>query len=124
VVAVLVARVRRCGLRWWQIAVSAVIQAGVKLGVAVVAYFRGAGRPYPHQSLEAVEEALGTAAATRLRPQLEKLAHEVFTWPVDWDRHDLVSAASAVQQGLAARHPGLDEEALAAFGWCFSYTFM
>jgi hypothetical protein len=28
-----------------------------------------------------------------------------------------------VQQGLAARHPGLDEEALAALGWYFSYTF-
>jgi hypothetical protein len=97
--------------------------AGEELSCAVVTYFRGAGRPYPHQSLEAVEEALGTAAATGLRPQLEQLAHEAFTWPVDWDSHDLVSAASAVQQGLAARHPGLDEEALAALGWYFSYAF-
>lgn len=107
----------------WLAGRKAVNMADEELSCAVCAYFRGAGRPYPHPSPEAVEEALGTAAATRLRPQLEQLAHEAFTWPVDWDHHDLVSAASTVQQGLAARHPGLDEEALATLGWYFSYTF-
>ncbi len=95
----------------------------LELSRAVVTYFRGAGRPYPHQSLEAVGAALGPAAARRLRPQLEHLTQEAFTWPIDWDQHDLVSAARVVQQGLAKRHPELDEKALAALGWFFSFTF-
>ena len=97
--------------------------ADEELSRAVVAYFRGAGLPFPHQSLEAVEEALGAAAAARLRPRLEQLTQGAFTWPVDWDRHDLVPATHVVQEGLASRHPELDQEAVAALGWFFSYTF-
>jgi hypothetical protein len=89
----------------------------------VVAYFRGATLPFPHQSPAAVEEALGAAAAARLRPRLEQLSREALAWPVDWDHHDLVSATRAVQGGLAARHPELDQEAVTALGWFFSYTF-
>src|SRR6266566_823577 len=44
---------------------------GKELSGAVVAYLRGPGLPFPHQSIGAVEEALGTHAAARLRPRLE-----------------------------------------------------
>jgi hypothetical protein len=94
-----------------------------ELSRAVVAYFRGAGLAWPHRSLEAVAEAMGADTAERLRPRLERLAGETLRWPVDWDRHDLLSAMDVVRGGLAERHPELSSEAVETLVWEFSYVY-
>lgn len=94
-----------------------------ELSRAVVAYFRGAGLAWPHRSLEAVAEAMGADTADRLRPRLERLAGETLHWPVDWDRHDLLSAMDVVRGGLAERHPELSSEAVETLVWEFSYAY-
>ena len=94
-----------------------------ELSRAVVAYFRGAGLAWPRQSLEAVAEAIGADPAERLRPRLERLAGETLHWPVDWDRHDLLSAMDVVRGGLAERHPELSSEAVETLVWNFSYVY-
>ena len=94
-----------------------------ELSRAVVAYFRGAGLAWPHQSLEAVAEAMGADTAERLRPRLERLAGETLHWPVDRDLHDLLSAMDVVRGGLAGRHPELSREAVEALVWEFSYAY-
>jgi hypothetical protein len=93
-----------------------------ELSRAVVAYIRGAGLAWPHASLAAVAEALGADAAERLGPHLKRLAGEAVYWPVDWNRHDLLSAMDVVRAGLAERHPDLSSEAVEALVWDFSYA--
>jgi hypothetical protein len=89
---------------------------------AVVAYIRGAGLAWPHRSLDAVAGAMGADIAERLGPQLKRLADEAVYWPVDWNRHDLLSAMEVVRSGLAERHPKLSSEAVDALVWDFSYA--
>ena len=94
-----------------------------ELSRAVVAYLRGAGLAWPRQSLEAVAGAMGADTAQRLEPRLKRLADETLHWPVDWDRHDLLSAMDVVRDGLTERHPELSSEAVEALVWEFSYTY-
>jgi hypothetical protein len=105
---------------------GAAIQAGDviddELSRAVVAYIRGAGLAWPHRSLDAVAGAMGADAAERLGPHLKRLADEAVYWPVDWNRHDLLSAMEVVRDGLAERHPELSSEAAEALIWDFSYA--
>jgi hypothetical protein len=93
------------------------------LSRAVVAYLRGAGLAWPRRSLEAVAGAMGVDTAQRLGPRLKRLADETLYWPVDWDRHDLLSAMEVVRGGLTERHPELSSEAVEALVWEFSYAY-
>jgi hypothetical protein len=93
-----------------------------ELSRAVVAYIRGAGLAWPHDSLEAVAAAMGADAVERLGPDLKRLADETVYWPIDWDRHDLASAEEVVRRGITERHPELSSEAVEALVWDFSYA--
>jgi hypothetical protein len=94
-----------------------------ELSRAVVVYLRGAGLAWPHRSLDAVAEAIGADTAERLRSSLQRLADEILYWPVDWDRHDLLSAMDVVRGGLAEHHPELSSKAVEALVWEFSYAY-
>ena len=88
---------------------GAVIEAGDviddELSRAVVAYVRGAGLAWPHRSLDAVAGAMDADAAERLGPHLKRLADETVYWPVDWNRHDLLSAMDVVLEGARGTSP-------------------
>jgi hypothetical protein len=94
-----------------------------ELSRAVVVYLRGSGLAWPHASPEAVAQELGAEAAERLMPRLRQLANEAVYWPVDWQNHidDLGSAARVVEDEISAAHPELDQDAISALGWQFSY---
>jgi hypothetical protein len=94
-----------------------------ELSRAVVVYIRGSGLAWPHQSPEAVERELGAEAAERLMPRLRQLANEAVSWPVDWRNHvnDLGSATRVVEDEISAAHPDLDQDAISALGWQFSF---
>jgi hypothetical protein len=94
-----------------------------ELSRAVVAYLRGAGLAWPRRSLEAVAGAMSADTAQRLEPRLKRLADETLYWPVDWDRHDLLSAMEVVRGGLTEHHPELSSEAVEALVWEFSYAY-
>lgn len=80
------------------------------------------GLAWPHRSLDAVARAVGAEAAERLRPQLKRLADEAVYWPVNWDRHDLLSAMDLVRCRFAERYPELSSEAVEALVWDFGYA--
>jgi hypothetical protein len=93
-----------------------------ELSGALVAYLRGAGRPYPYAELDAVVRIVGADAAERLRPVLDQLIEEAVSWPVDWNRHTLPSASRLVRDGMAGRHPELGREAVAVLVWAFDHS--
>jgi hypothetical protein len=94
-----------------------------ELSRAVVVYLRGKGLAWPSESPEAVARELGTEAADRLMPRLRQLAHEAVYWPIDWQNHidDLGSATRVVEDEISAAHPELDQAAVSALGWQFSF---
>jgi hypothetical protein len=94
-----------------------------ELSRAVVVYLRGSGLAWPRSSPEAVAEELGAEAAERLMPRLRQLASEAVYWPVDWQNHidDLGSATRVVEDEISAAHPELDQDAIGALGWQFSF---
>jgi hypothetical protein len=94
-----------------------------ELSRAVVVYLRGKGLAWPSASPEAVAKELGAEAADRLMPRLRQLADEAVYWPVDWQNHidDLGSAARVVEDEISAAHPELDQDAVRALGWQFSF---
>ena len=65
----------------------------------------------------------GAEAAERLMPRLRQLANEAVYWPVDWQNYidDLGSATRVVEDEISATHPELDQDAISALGWQFSY---
>jgi hypothetical protein len=65
---------------------------------------------------------MGADAAERLGRPLKRLADEAVHWPVDWDRHDSLSAMDVVRGGLAEHHPELSSEAVEALVWDFGYA--
>ena len=73
--------------------------------------------------MEAVAGAIGADTAQRLEPRLKRLADETLYWPVDWGRHDSLSAMEVVRGGLTERHPELNSEAVEALVWEFSYAY-
>lgn len=93
-----------------------------ELSQAVVAYIRGAGLAWPHRSLDAVAAAMGSDTAGGLGPHLKRLADESVYWPIDWNRHDSLSAMEVVRNGLTKAHPELSSEAIEALVWDFSYA--
>jgi hypothetical protein len=94
-----------------------------ELSRAVVVYLRGKGLAWPSASPEAVAKELGAEAADRLMPRLRQLADEAVYWPVDWQNHidDLGSATRVVEDEISAAHPELDQDAVRALGWQFSF---
>ncbi|MBO0822769.1 MAG: hypothetical protein J2P27_02790 [Actinobacteria bacterium] len=94
-----------------------------ELSRAVVVYLRGRGLAWPSASPEAVVKELGAEAAERLMPRLRQLANEAVYWPVDWQNYidDLGSATRVVEAEISAAHPELDQHAVSALGWQFSY---
>jgi len=94
-----------------------------ELSRAVVVYLRGSGLAWPHASPEAVAKELGAEAAERLMPRLRQFAKEAVYWPVDWQNHidDLDSATRVVEDEIRAAYPELDQDAVSALGWQFSF---
>jgi hypothetical protein len=93
-----------------------------ELSRAVVVYIRGAGLSWPHRSIDAVAEAMGSDVAQRLGPRLKSLADEAVYWPVDWTQHELLSAVEVVRGEFTQRHSELTSEAVEALVWDFSYA--
>jgi hypothetical protein len=112
-------------------AISAMIEANVanlqgeadrvvdeELSRAVMVYLRGNGIGRPP---EAVARELGAEAAKRVEPRLKQLAREAVYWPVDWQKHNDVSAMRAVEHEIAEEHPELNADAVRALALYFSF---
>jgi hypothetical protein len=93
-----------------------------ELSRAVVVFLRGSGLSWPRSSPEAVERELGPDNAERLLPRLRQLADEAVSWPVDWQVHpDLNIAVPVVRAAITEAHPELNDDAVSALVWNFSY---
>ena len=93
-----------------------------ELSRAVVMFLRGSGLAWPRSSPEAVEREMGPEVAERLLPRVRQLADEAVYWPVDWQVHpDLDTAVPVVQAAITEAHPELNDAAVSALVWNFSY---
>ena len=74
---------------------------------------RGAS-PFPRCDPDAVATPL-------LLLEVERLVNEMNELEPEWDLHSLTSATAWAEAEMKARHPELDEDALATLAWSWSY---
>lgn len=74
---------------------------------------RGAS-PFPRRDAGAV--------ASPLLADVEKLLAEMNELEPDWTSHSLGSATAWAEAEMRARHPELEDDALATLAWAWSYS--
>jgi hypothetical protein len=115
---------------WAGMASTVVVLLDARVGLvdemksrAVVVYLSVGRSSFPHCDPEAVIETFGAEAAESLMPYASAVASEVLNIWTDWSTHTLDSAGEEAAAQMRQRHPELDDEAIKALGWHFSYTY-
>jgi hypothetical protein len=89
---------------------------------SAVSLFIGRGKSaYPKEDVTRLIAAFGPKIAADLEPRVRGLLAELDQIKPDWKVHDLVGAAKWAVGKLKAQHPELDEEAVAALEWIYSW---
>jgi hypothetical protein len=62
-------------------------------------------------------------AAMDLVPRITPIEDEIYASDPDWAAVSYQEAIDRVEAMVRQRHPELDEQAVAAFGWAFSFDW-
>jgi hypothetical protein len=89
--------------------------------VVIVVGFRT--RNHPVIDYAAIAQRYGTSRAPGLASRVEAILTELGPVEVDWSRHSLASGGDEARRVMAARHPELNDEALAALSWKFTFDW-
>ncbi len=93
------------------------------LNRAVVLYVRHGTAAWPQRDGAAVVREFGAERAGALLPRVASLLDEIGRIDLDWRAHTLASATQCARAELQRRHPELDDAALGALAWKFSYDW-
>jgi hypothetical protein len=83
------------------------------LAAALRSYTGRGTSPFPRRDPRAV--------AGPVLAEIERLMNEMNELEPDWTSHSLASATAWAEAEMRARHPKLDDDALASLAWCWSY---
>jgi hypothetical protein len=98
--------------RRWQTAVM-----DADLSTAVQVYLGYGAAPFPREDSGVVRVRYGSALLKRV----EAVAQDAGSLRPDWETHSLLSAKDWAESELKQRHPDLNDAAISALGWAFSY---
>ena len=87
------------------------------LSNAVRLYLGYHSAAFPHAYESAVTERYGSDLLIRV----ESIVRDAGDLQPDWALHSLLSAKEWAEAELKRRHPELDDAAVSALGWAFSY---
>jgi hypothetical protein len=89
---------------------------------SAVCIFVGRGiSPYPKEDGTRLREAFGAELAADLEPRIRLLLDELDQIKPDWKTHTLESASKSAAGDMKTKHPELDEKAVAALEWIYSW---
>ncbi len=94
-----------------------------ELNQAVVLFIGYGVNPFPRCDGEALIRAYGNPLGSDLSSTVIKLTNELNQIPFDWNQVNLVSAGGLVRAEMHSRHPELDDKALDALTWKFTYDW-
>ncbi|RKR73943.1 hypothetical protein [Frondihabitans australicus] len=93
---------------------------GGDLSQAIVRYVGHGESSYPRERPESVAQAFGPRSSG-LVDDVRALLRETEECAADVDRTDAGDSFRAVRAAMVARHPELDDEAVRALAWAWSY---
>ncbi|MBZ5739226.1 hypothetical protein [Nocardioides mangrovi] len=94
-----------------------------ELSSAIVAYLGWGTSPRPGAHESAVAACARSSSPGGLVDRVRAIVAESLAVPVDWESLSLADAGRAVAAGMGARHPELDQPALDALAWSFTYAW-
>lgn len=92
------------------------------LSQAIIAYLAKGRSPFPKSDEEAVAAITGDDA-TDMIVRVRSVVEEMMAIEVDWSASTLAEGGRKAQAVMAARHPELSDDALAALYWMFTYNW-
>lgn len=91
------------------------------LNRAIVLYIGRGMSPYPKEDESRVVDHFGASQGSTLAAQVRKILEELQRMQPNWDQHDLVGASKWAVSQLKLKHEGLDDAAVAALEWIYSW---
>lgn len=93
-----------------------------RLSQAIIEYLAKGRSPFPKTDEDAVIAFAGDDAADMLA-RVRRVVDEMMATEVDWSSNTLSEGGRQAQAQIAARHPELSDDALAALYWMFTYNW-
>lgn len=93
-----------------------------RLNRAIIVYLGKSSSSYPQSNVSAVKELTSSDEAGELLSTVELIVNGSMSVEIDWSTHSLSEAGNEVKRVMAARYPQLNEAALDALSWAFTYN--
>lgn len=93
-----------------------------RLNQAIVAYLGKGNVSYPQSNALAVKALTSSDEADKLLLTVESIVNGSMSVEIDWSTHSLGEAGDEVKRVMSARYPALNEAALDALSWAFTYN--
>lgn len=91
------------------------------LNEAIARYIGWSISAFPKEDAARVVERFGMVLAPALVERVRALLDELRAIQPDWTRHTLVTASRSAAMLMKNGHPELDDPAVAAFEWIYSW---
>lgn len=91
------------------------------LSLAVVRFLGYREKPYPAEDTHCLIRTFGETSAIKLQADVNQLLDELNQLKPDWGTHSLASAGAWAKEQMHYKHPDLNDEALDALGWTFTW---
>ena len=94
-----------------------------EISEAVILFLGVGSSPTPSRIRDNLTQRFGPTRAALLESQVRALLDEVMAINIDWEKHSLVSGGELALAHMRLQHPELNEEALKALEWEFSWNW-
>jgi hypothetical protein len=91
------------------------------LSLAVTRFLGYGMAAYPDENPARLIEEFGAQAASKLESDVRLLLDELNNLKPDWSMHSLVTAGAWAKDNMRCSHPELNQEALDALEWAFTW---
>jgi hypothetical protein len=92
-----------------------------ELSRGLVTYLGYGTEAYPKEDVNRLIALVGNEASVQLSGEIREILDELNQLKPDWTSHSLQSAGDWVKKMMVTRHPQLDDRALEALAWVFTW---
>ena len=94
-----------------------------ELNRALVAYLGKGRSSFPRTDEAAVLAVARGDDGAELQARVRVIVSELMAIEIDWSVHTLADGGRRAERIMASRHPELDDDALGALRWMFTYNW-
>jgi hypothetical protein len=94
-----------------------------KLSLAVIRFLGYGIATHPDENSACLVDEFGAETASKLEAGIRLLLGELNNLKPDWSIHSLVSAGAWAKEEMRRRHPELNQGALDALEWAFTWSW-